>query len=69
MIPVAKAESLISNCPARPEKVLTQNFGNGFRPNWIESRRSLRRSRSDTPYLMTRPTLSSVAIRLSTRNL
>ncbi|MEY2604738.1 MAG: hypothetical protein QOH31_2533, partial [Verrucomicrobiota bacterium] len=36
----ATAESLIIHCPARPGQVATQNFGNGFRPNWVGSRRS-----------------------------
>ena len=33
---VAKAELLISHCPARPGQVATQNFGNGFRLNWSD---------------------------------
>jgi hypothetical protein len=32
--------------------VATQDFSNGLRPSWIGSRCSLRRSRSDTPYLI-----------------
>jgi hypothetical protein len=48
----AKAESLISHCPSRLGQVATQDFSNGLRPSWIGSRCSLRRSRSDTPYLI-----------------
>jgi NAD(P)-dependent dehydrogenase (short-subunit alcohol dehydrogenase family) len=41
---VGKAELLIGHCPARPGQLATRNFGNGFRPNWVGSRRPLRRS-------------------------
>jgi hypothetical protein len=57
---VAKAELLISHCPARPGQVATQNFGNGFRPNWVGSRPSLRRSRSDAPTFLSTATKTKI---------
>ncbi len=55
---LAKAESLITHCPGAPGQVATQNFGYGFRPNWVGSRRPLRRSRSDAPCLLETATTS-----------